>query len=329
MTKTTKMSPISKAFTTIKRAPSFGSIAFFIALFIIIGIFKPAFFTAYNFRVILLAAMVTIAVGFSQMITMSIDGMNLAIGAIGGMTAVICASMMQDFGMSTLLAISIGLIASIIAGLINGVLISSLGASPVMTWLITMGISYVYAGIQKAWNKGVPYHDLNKDFGELGAKITFEIPLLFIIVIIIGVLLWLLYNRTGLGRQLLAFGSNRVAAQLNGVNIRKTVILTHMFSGLLAGTAGLILSMRIATATVDIGAEWGFYSFAAPIIGGCGSGRVSVLGTIFGGIVLATIENGLIHFGLDLYWTTLVRGCVILLAVSFNTYRERALAKRR
>ena len=273
--------------------------------------------------------MVTITVGYSQMVTMSIGGMNLAIGASGGMTAVICASMMQDHGMPTILAVIIGLCAALLAGLINGILISVLGASPVMTWLITMGISYVYQGIQKAWNKGVPYHDINEDFGAIGAKIVLGIPLLFIIVIVIGIILWLIYNRTGLGKQLLAFGSNRNAAQLNGISVRKTVILAHMMSGVLAGAAGLILSMRIATATVDIGAEWGFYSFAAPIIGGCGGGRASVLGTIFGGIVLATIENGLIHYGLDLYWSTLIRGCVILLAVSFNTYREISLAKRR
>lgn len=326
---TQKRTFISALKNKIKRSTAFGAICFFILFYAVMSIIKPAFLTMNNFRAILLAAEITVVVGFAQMVTMVGGGMNLAVGGIGGLSAVICASMMQDFGLSTPVAILIGLGVGVLTGALNGFLASMMGATPIMTWLITMALSYVYIGVQSAWNHALSYNELNDSFDKLGSATFLGFPLLVYVMLGIGILLFLLFRFTGLGRQFLAVGTNPQAAVMNGISLKKTVMLMHILSGLLAACAGLMLSMRVACATVDFGLQWGFFSFAAPIIGGTEGGKVSVLGTIVGGVILATIENALVHFGLDMYFTTLIRGCVILMAVAINTYRNAKRMKER
>jgi len=320
---------VKRLATKIVRAPALGAFAFLVAEFIIFGITRPNFMTMAVMGAISQAAMVTIVVGLSQMATLSIGGMNLAIGSMGGFAAIVCGSMMQDFGLSTPIAILLALLAGTLCGLFNGVVISNLGASPVMTWLVTMGTTYIFTGIQKAWNRGQPFQSLNADFNAIGFANIGGLPLLLFVVAIITLLVWMFFRFTGLGRQMLAYGANPSAAVLNGINKKKIVTFGHCFSGFLAGTAGVVLAMRMNAVTVDFGAEWAFYSFASPIIGGVIDGRVSALGTFIGGIVLATIDTALVQFQVDVYWNQFAKGLIILFAVVFNTVREKALARRR
>jgi ribose/xylose/arabinose/galactoside ABC-type transport system permease subunit len=102
-----------------------------------------------------------------------------------------------------------------------------------------------------------------------------------------------------------------------------------MLSGFLAAMAGIMLSARLTVASADIGKEWGFYSFAAPVIGGVVGGRVSIVGTLIGGFLLATIETAIVHFGLDMNFNTLVKGGVIIIAVAVNAFRQTRMEKEK
>jgi len=320
---------IKRLSTKIVRSPALGSFVFLAVEFIIFGITRPNFLTMPTMAAITQAAMITIVVGMSQMATLAIGGMNLAIGAMGGFAAIICGSMMQQMGFATPVAILLGLAAGTLCGLINGVIISTLGASSVMTWLVTMATTYVFTGLQKAWNRGQPFQSLHADFNRIGFANIGGIPLLMYVVVILTILVFLFFRFTGMGRQMLAYGANPSAAVLNGINKKKVVIFGHSFSGLLAGAAGVLLAMRMNAVTVDFGSEWAFYSFASPIIGGVIDGRVSPLGTFFGGLVLATIDTALVQFNVDIYWNQFIKGLIILFAVVFNTLRENMLARRR
>ncbi|MDD5018084.1 MAG: ribose ABC transporter permease, partial [Eubacteriales bacterium] len=102
------------------------------------------------------------------------------------------------------------------------------------------------------------------------------------------------------------------------------IVCAHIISGMLAACAGIMLSARMGAATIDIGDDWMLFSFAAPIIGGTrlAGGKISVAGTVVGAIILASMENGLVHLNIDIYWMELIRGIVILLAVLIDTLRN-------
>jgi ribose transport system permease protein len=139
----------------------------------------------------------------------------------------------------------------------------------------------------------------------------------------IAVVVWAFFRYAGLGRRILAIGSNMHAAELYGISVKGTTITAHIFSGILAAAAAILLVARIGSAQTDIGSDWMMFSFAAPIIGGTrqAGGKVNVPGAVVGAVVLSIIANALVHLKIDVYWMTFIQGCIILLAVTVDRLR--------
>ena len=297
--------------------------AFLIILVIILSLATPNFATPFNLQVILGIFSITAVVGLSQMVIISTGGMNLAVGSIGGLSAIIAGGAMASYNIGTFPSIVAGLLTGTVCGLVSGILIVHFGSSGAAAFLVTLAMSSAYRGINFGLTKAQPFYKLAESFKAIGTKSLLGLPLLFYMTMLIALLLWMLFTYLGVGRQLLAFGSNPRAAQLYGVSAAKTLTFAHMLSGLLAGFAGLMLMARLGSAQNDIGSDWMMFSFAAPIIGGArqAGGRVSVIGAALGALVLATIQNGLVHLNIDVYWMKFIEGCIILLAVTVDLIR--------
>ena len=315
----------------ITKSSLFGIVVFLVILWAVLGVSTKSFLSWYNAEVIMMSAMITAVVGLSQMTIIATGGMNLAVGYIGGLSAVLCASAMQDWGCSTVVAILIGLAVGAASGLINGVLVHLLGGTSVMSFLITLATSFAFQGITQGYSQANSYVKLNADFNAIGAGEFLGMPILAYVMLVIAFIVWIIFKYTGLGRQILAFGANGRAAMLYGVRQGVTLIAANVISGVLAACAGIMLSMRMGSATIDIGLDWMLFSFAAPIIGGTrqAGGKVNVWGVVIGAIILSTIENGIVHLNIDVYWNEFIKGIVILLAVVVDTIRNsrRAVAK--
>jgi ribose transport system permease protein len=143
------------------------------------------------------------------------------------------------------------------------------------------------------------------------------------VLAILGV--WLLFNRMVLGRQILAVGANRHAAELSGIRVGRVVVLAHMLSAVLAATAGMLAVARLQLGQPTIGDDWLILSFAAPVIGGAilAGGHVSVIGTCLGVVIVTLINNALVLLGIDPFFVQLLLGALILAAVVVNRWRER------
>jgi len=296
---------------------------FLIILVVLLSLATSNFATPFNVEVILGTFSITAVVGLSQMVIIATGGMNLAVGSIGGLSAILAGGAMASYGMGTFPSVVIGLLTGVICGLISGILIVRLGSSSAAAFLVTLAMSSAYRGISFGLTKAQPFYNLAESFKALGTGRFFGLPLIFYMMIGITLLLWVLFTYLGTGRQMLAFGSNPKAAQLYGVSAAKTLIIAHMLSGLLASCAGLMLMARLGSAQNDIGIDWMMFSFAAPIIGGArqAGGKVSVFGAVLGALVLATIQNGLVHLNIDVYWMKLIEGSIILLAVTVDLIR--------
>ena len=176
-----------------------------------------------------------------------------------------------------------------------------------------------------------PFYNLPQKFKAIGEINLLGIPLIFYIMVAVAILVGILFKYLGIGKRILAVGSNMKAAELYGISIKSTIIIAHILSGLLAAIAAILLVARIGSAQTDVGSDWMMFSFAAPIIGGTSlsGGKVNTLGAVLGAVVLAVISNGLVHLNIGIYWMTIIQGTIIFLAVAADKIRTISLKRVR
>jgi ribose transport system permease protein len=303
------------------------------ASWVIFALFAHGFTSQFNIYSVGRLTSILIVVGLAQMVVIGIAGMNLAVGAIGGVVAMFLGWLMQQFGIPWPIAMVLAVAFGGVLGAINGILIVKTGISG---FVITLGTAGVFSGAMYIITKVEAFRDLPQGFLDFGKLKIFGLvsPLVFIMVGVVA-LLYVGYRTTTFGRQMLAVGANVRAARVSGVPVERIILLTHVLSGALAGLAGVMLVARIGSAIPSIGTagggDWLLPSFAAPAIGGTllAGGVVNVLGTFFGGLLLGTIENGLTLLDVPSFWVQLLTGLVLLAAVILDRVRSVAVERSR
>lgn len=309
------------------KSSTFSSAAIVVVLLVIMLFIKPTYLSANNIYALAKVMTVTAIVGFSQMVVISCDGLNLSIGSTGALSAVIAGWAMSVAGLPWWLGILMGLLIGVVCGVLNGLLIFRAGGVGVAFFLTTLATSSVYQGINLMITGGNPFYGpdgkLDKVFMAIGNTKILGLPSSFFIMIIIALLLMLMYKKLSIGRQVLSFGANYKAAELYGVSKFKVVMSANIIAAVLASIAGILAMIRIEAAQPNMGADWMLLSFAAPLIGGTrnSGGKVNVIGAILGALALTIINNALIHLKVDVYWNELIYGVIILLAVTIDRVR--------
>lgn len=289
---------------------------------------QPEFATAVNFNVIARSFSVMAIVGLSQMIIIGMGGMNLSIGAIGGLVGVTVGGLMAIMNWPISSALLAGLFVGIICGFLNGWFINRIhdaasGKLNVSSFLVTLASASVFTGINLGMTRAVPIYGLDKGFINIGRMTVGGISVLIFILIPVVLAVVFIINKTIIGRQILAVGGNSRAAELSGISINKVTIISNILSGILAAIAAMIVLARLGSAQPTVGAEWLLFSFAAPLIGGTklDGGQVNVLGTVLGAILLTLVANSLVHLQVSVYWVTFIHGLIIVAAVGIERIR--------
>jgi ribose transport system permease protein len=320
-------SAIAKTWRKISKSSTFSSALIVIVLLAIMLILKPNYLSGTNIYTLVKVMSVTAVVGFSQMVIIGCNGLNLAVGATGALSAVIAGWAMTVAGLPWWVGVLLGLVTGVVNGVINGLLVYRAGGVGVAFFLITLATSSVFKGITLTITSGNPYYGpdgkMDSAFLAVGNTKILGLPSSFFIMLIIAVLLVMMYRYLSVGRQMLAFGANYKAAELYGVSRFKVVFTANIIAGLLAGIAGILAMIRIEAAQPNMGADWMLVSFAAPLIGGTrnSGGKINVIGAIFGALALTIISNALVHLKMDVYWRELIYGIIILLAVTIDRIR--------
>ncbi len=285
---------------------------------------SPEFISADNFITLMRNCSITILVGYGQMIVMAGGGMNVSIGSIGGLAAVVVGALIQRAGLPWELAIVIAVIIGGCCGAFNGIVITRLGATGEISWLVTLATMSIFTGITLTITKANPFYNLPKGYTWIGSEnIGGFLPVMIVITIVFSVLLWYMFKYTSFGRQVLAIGANQRAAGLSGINVNRVIIVKHIISAVLGACAGILFSTRLGSIHSDIGADWMLFSFAAPLIGGARmeGGRVNILGAFLGGLLLAMVSNAVVHLKVNVYIVEFLQGLIILLAVGLDRIR--------
>lgn len=294
-----------------------------IALFgsIILAGLKPAFLSTHNLYVLMLGFSLSVLVALAQMVIIAIGQMNLSVGAIGGMVAIVFAGSMEVFQFHFLVAALIGLGLGLLAGFANGYITVKSGIS---AFVVTLATLSVFKGINLGITEAQPFYDIPNVVKQVGNARIGPVPWLLFIPLLVILAMAILMSRTVIGKQILAVGANTNAASLSGISITRVVVIAHMISGALAAIAGMLTVARLQLGDPMIGNDWLLISFAAPVIGGAvlAGGKVSVIGTCLGVVIITLISNALVLLQVDPFYVQLLLGALILGAVGLNRYRE-------
>jgi ribose transport system permease protein len=257
-----------------------------------------------------------IAAGQTLVIISGGEGIDLSIGAIVTLTAIITYSIVNGKNENVLPALLAVLVAGAAIGFLNGAGIAFLRISPLV---MTLGMAGVVSGLILVITQGNVSGSVAPLMTQLIARPVFlGIPGAIVIWIIFGLLMWLLLERTTFGKHLFAIGTNRVTARLSGVNVTRMVLGTYALAGLLAGLGGFLVVGNTGVVHIRIGDPFLFPSIAAVAVGGTllSGGKGSYWGTMAGALVLTLITSLLTTMQMPESVRRMVLGAMLLLMVS-------------
>ena len=221
------------------------------------------------------------------------------------------------------LAVPTALLTGLLLGLVNGALITFLNVPP---FIVTLGTLTALRGVAYLVANGTTVINRDINFAWIGNSYIGPLPWLVIIALLTVAVSWFVLRQTVLGVQIYAVGGNERAARLTGIKVNRVLLFVYGVSGLLSGLAGIMSSSRLYSATGLLGQGYELDAIAAVILGGTSftGGIGTIIGTLFGALIIAVLNNGLTLLNMSYFWQLVVKGLVIIVAVIIDRLRKRS-----
>ncbi|MCR5687951.1 MAG: ABC transporter permease [Lachnospiraceae bacterium] len=301
-----------------------------VVIYVAFGIMNPMVFSGQNILNLLRSMSKYLLIGIGQSYVMITGNIDLSIGSVAGMSAMMTATLMT-LGVNPLLAMLITMAVCLTIGFINGVLVGRFKLPPFIATLGTMfiarGAAYIVNGNRNTDNIGVV---LGKDAADSFQNFFYYGKILglfntFWIAFVIFLVFYFFLSKTRTGRHIYAIGSNVEAAKLSGVDVVKTTVKTYLISEFCGAVVGFILCAQAGMGNMEAGNVYEMYGVAAGVIGGVSplGGSGILLGTFAGAAVWQTLENGLNMIGAQVGIQRIVIGVMVVAAVLVSVIRNR------
>lgn len=268
------------------------------------------------FNIARTTAMITV-IAVAMTFVISAGELDLSVGSTTALAALVAALMMQaGFGWPIAMVAAIG--SGLVVGLLNGFFVTWIG---IPSFLVTLGMMQFIRGVDMRITYTNPVSVSNQAFnGLFGGGKLLGIPSLVLWSIVIALIGHVVLKYTGFGREILATGGNRQAAEYSGIKTRRVKFYAFLLSGAAAALAGLLYTGMMQTARFNFGEGAELMAIAAVILGGTSlfGGKGTILGTFAGSLLIGTINNGLIIMGLDVSEQMMISGAIIIVAVAFG-----------
>lgn len=306
-----------------------------IGTFVLFTVLNPqVFLNPVNLQNIGVGAPEVGLISLAMMIAMLTGGIDLSVVSIANMSAITVSSLYT--AISTVsgesaaeamapLVILAGLAMGALLGAVNGILISVVGVTPILT---TLGTMQLFNGLALVWTGGVTVSGAPSVLAAVGASTVVGVPILFLILIAGALLLALVVDRTPIGRKIQLQGANPVAARYSGISSRSTLMLAYIVSGLLGGLAGLIFLSRNPAASADYGSSYLLLAIVIAVLGGTNpnGGFATVLGVILATLTLQVVSSGFTAMRLSAYEYAIAQGVLLIGVMIFD---QVSLRRRR
>jgi rhamnose transport system permease protein len=249
-------------------------------------------------------------------------GIDLSVGSILGMTAILLGVFWKNLGLPLPLAIFLALVVGTLAGFLNGLIITRFRVPPLIA---TLGTLALYRGIAEGVSQARSVRGYPEWFYVLGQGDVLGVPTQLWIFAIVAVLAAVVLGYTTWGRTTYAIGSNEVAARFSGLPVDRTKILIYAASGLAAAIAGVIFVSRVSTTRSDMGTGIELDAITAVVLGGTSifGGRGTIVGTLLGLILIQALKNGLSLAGVKSDGTVVLIGAVLILTILLSNLFHR------
>ncbi|MBR0367223.1 MAG: beta-methylgalactoside transporter [Clostridia bacterium] len=311
-------------------------------ILIIVSIIRPNFLSMSNILNILQNASTKgiLALGCAGLIVLA--GTDLSIGRVLGLSAAVTASLVQSAsyasrmfptivqpmsGIMLFIPLFASMAVAVLFSMINGFGVAKLHLH---AFIVTLGTQLIAYGANCLYIESQPsgtaqaLSTFDQGFLNVAAGAfnigSVRIPVVVIYFAILAIIVWVIWNKTTLGKNMFAVGGNTEAAAVSGVNVAKTIMLVYLMAGLLYGISSFLEAARITSVGANTGLNYETDAISAVVVGGVSfSGGVGTIqGVVIGAIILQAIVYALQFLGVNPYIQYIIRGLIIILAVSID-----------
>lgn len=297
------------------------------------------FLGSLNLQNIMVAAPEVGVIAIAMMLAMLTGGIDLSLVSIASLSAITMSTLFttiaadnpaaaQAMALPILLA---GVAVGLVCGLLNGLLISAVGITPI---LATLGTMQILNGVAIVWTGGKTLYGAPDAFTTFGKTAVGPIPMLFVVFIGVAVVIGLMVNVTSLGRKIELQGANPAAARFSGIRSRSVLLSSYAVGGCLGGLAGALFLCRNPTASADYGASYVLLVIVIAVLGGTNpnGGYASVAGVVLATLTLQVVSSGFTALRLSPYQYAIAQGVILILvmivdAISWSRPRKQRRRK--
>jgi fructose transport system permease protein len=292
------------------------------------------FFSSYTLTLILQQIAVVGILGAAQTLVILTAGIDLSIGVVMVISAVVMGNLAVGYGLPAIIAIPIGLVVGALCGLLNGALVAYVKLPPFIvtlgTWNVVMATNFIYSANETIRDADVAAKAPLLHLFGTSIKVGNAVLTLGVIAMVVLVLvLWYVLNHTAWGRHVYAVGDDPEAAKLSGIETKKVLMAVYALAGLIAAFAAWVAIGRNGSISPSWAVtDYNLQAITATVIGGISlfGGRGSILGTLFGAMIVGVVSMGLNMLGADPQWKVFLTGVLIIGAVAIDQWIRKVSA---
>jgi ribose transport system permease protein len=293
-----------------------------LALSTMLALASPNFLNRGNILTLIVGMSFDMIVAVGMTILMVSGGFDLSVGSTLALAGAVAGYSMTKFGVPVWMGISLGMMTGVIIGFINGLLVTKVRVNPLIA---TLGMMQVVRGVVFLVTSGLGIPNLPDAFNYFGQEkwLGLQIPVWVMLFLVIAG--EVLLRRSRYFRQSYFVGGNERSARLSAIHVDRVKIMNYVLVGVMAAVSGLLLAGRMGSASVSAGLGAELRVVSAVVIGGASlsGGEGSILGALFGVLLMNLISNGLNLLGINVYWQNIVIGGVLIIAVAADALSRR------
>ncbi len=285
------------------------------------GSFSSNYFEFQNLQNIIVQSVPLMLVAFAQTMVLLTEGVDLSLGSQVSLVTVLWVVFMK-MGMPFYVAALLAVGCAMIAGGINGFIISKWRVPP---FIVTLGMQNILYSVSLLLTKGSSIYIANKVFRVVSETEFLKFPLMVWITVLMFGLAWVVLYHTRVGARIFGLGGNSEALVLAGVNVIRPTVFVYMFAAFLASVSGLLTTCRLESGQPIVGVGWEFQAVAAALLGGTSfkEGKGGLGGTILGVLLISMLKNGLNLVNLPSIYQNAIIGIIILAAIVVDSTIRR------